>query len=417
MDKLLRTFFSLKDLKIRRDDDFCDRLTRQYTFSMLIISTMLVTTKQFVGDPISCWCPAHFTDSHRQYTNTICWISSKFYLPFEQRIPGTNELAWRERQMISYYQWVPLILLVEAVFAFMPCLLWRFLNIRAGIDLSALMDAAIVCQRASYVEIRDKTSKYMVNQIDRYLLSQREYRRGCCHQARRNAAKYCFLVGGKRHGNYLTVTYLIVKILYLVNAIGQLFLLDQFLGIDYHVYGVQVIARLLQGNHDSPIIERFPRVTLCNFQIRHQGRLHEYVVQCALTINLFNEKVFIIIWFWYVILAIFTLISCIQWIFRALYWKGQIHYVKRNLRAFAVTHRSKANLAKFVQYYLRRDGLFLVRMIALNIGEMVAAETLVGLWENYGPDRRMMSEHPSRTLRPVTVEPTARRHESRMEMV
>ena len=93
-------------------------------------------------------------------------------------------------------------------------------------------------------------------------------------------------------------------------------------------------------------------------------------------------------------LAICTLISVVQWLMRALYWPAQIHYVKKKLRAFEVTHRSKANLRKFVQYYLRRDGLFIIRMISLNIGELVAAETLAGLWENYGPDRRIISEHP-----------------------
>lgn len=79
----------------------------------------------------------------------------------------------------------------------------------------------------------------------------------------------------------------------------------------------------------------------------------------------------------------------------------QIRYVRKNLRAFEATahHRTplsgssgKANLGRFVQFYLRRDGLFILRMISLNIGEMVAAEVLLGLWQMYGPDRRMISD-------------------------
>jgi len=101
---------------------------------------------------------------------------------------------------------------------------------------------------------------------------------------------------GKLYGNYLITAYLAVKLLYLGNAIGQLFLLDAFLKIDYHLYGVQVIAhlygvqvveRLIRGQ-DWGYSERFPRVTLCEFEIRHQSRVHQYVVQCALTINLFQ---------------------------------------------------------------------------------------------------------------------------------
>ena len=62
---------------------------------------------------------------------------------------------------------------------------------------------------------------------------------------KRIASKHCILVSGKMYGNYLTVCYLFVKILYCVNAVGQLFLLDVFLGYDFHVLGLHVIRHLL----------------------------------------------------------------------------------------------------------------------------------------------------------------------------
>jgi hypothetical protein len=129
--------------------------------------------------------------------------------------------------------------------------------------------------------------------------------------------------------------------------------------------------------------------------------VHDYVVQCALTINLFSEKIFIIIWFWYAVVSVLTLVSLVQWTLRAFYWRGQINYVKDRLRAFDVTTRPKGNVRKFAQMYLRRDGLFLIRMIAINIGDVVAAETLAGLWEIYGPERRTVNDAPSRQRRSV----------------
>ena len=40
---------------------------------------------------------------------------------------------------------------------------------------------------------------------------------------------------------------------------------------------------------------------------------------------------------------------------------GQVHYVKKQLRAFETMQREPGVLAKFTENYLRRDGLFLLR--------------------------------------------------------
>jgi len=53
-------------------------------------------------------------------------------------------------------------------------------------------------------------------------------------------------------GNYLTFSYIVVKLLYCVNAVGQLFLLNIFLGYDFHVLGVHVIRHLLFGEKWIP---------------------------------------------------------------------------------------------------------------------------------------------------------------------
>ena len=52
-------------------------------------------------------------------------------------------------------------------------------------------------------------------------------------------------------------------------------------------------------------------------------------------------------------------------------------------------------MTKFVENYLRRDGLLIVRLMATNVGELAAAETLAGLWENYGPDKRQLGPQKS----------------------
>ena len=65
-------------------------------------------------------------------------------------------------------------------------------------------------------------------------------------------SRHCILVSGRLNGNYLTCSYVFVKLLYCINAVGQLFLLDIFLGYDFHVLGVHVIRHLLFGEKWIP---------------------------------------------------------------------------------------------------------------------------------------------------------------------
>lgn len=100
-----------------------------------------------------------------------------------------------------------------------------------------------------------------------------------------------------------------------------------------------------------------------------------------------------LLWFWYVIVGMATVFSLIQWLLRAFYWPSQVRFVRNKLRSCEIMARPKTSLvSKFVECYLRRDGMLVIRLLSLNCGELFAAEILAGLWENYGPERRMIAE-------------------------
>lgn len=383
MEGVFSTAAELVNIKLRNDDDIIDRLNHRYTVVFLVIFSAVVTATQYVGDPIHCWCPAHFTDNHEEYTNKVCWISYTYYLP-ENAIPGQPSAL---KQHLGYYQWVPIVLLVQAFLFYLPSLVWRVFSDRSGININNLVEAAETIQNALYPERRDKTIKYMIRHLDHYLEYQREYRGGCCVIVKHFLAKHLCLVCGNRYGNYLLSLYMLTKVLFFGNCIFQLFMLNFFLGTNYHLYGVELVRDMLMGLKWNVASARFPRVTLCDFEIRQLGNIHRHTVQCVLPINLFNEKIYIFLWFWFVFVAAATCFSFLRWLWVIGFRYSRIRYIRKHLKVMDKLNRDSDRdrklSHKFAEAYLRQDGVFVLKLVAKNSTDLVVADIVAALWDNY----------------------------------
>ncbi|CUT99213.1 Innexin unc 7 [Echinococcus multilocularis] len=211
--------------------------------------------------------------------------------------------------------------------------------------------------------IRDPDSRksnitYVARHIEDALTSQREYRDGWGVNCRQAMARSCCFWFGKRYGNYLICLYLITKALYIFNVVGQFFLMNRILGTNYTFYGLDLIRDIAEGYlwEESG---NFPRITLCDFEIRKLANSHRYTVQCVLPINMFNEKIFIFLWFWFILVSAFL-----------------------KLRDSLEPGEKKRSYA-FVDSYLRQDGVFILRLVAQNAGELVASEIVEKLWQMF----------------------------------
>ena len=53
----------VRQFRFHNDDDLYYRLSRRFSVVLLMLFTVVVSTKQYVGDPIACFAPAQFTGS------------------------------------------------------------------------------------------------------------------------------------------------------------------------------------------------------------------------------------------------------------------------------------------------------------------------------------------------------------------
>ena len=194
------------------------------------------------------------------------------------------------------------------------------------------------------------------------------------------------------YGSFLSFLYICVKIIYLLNAVVQLLALEHLLGLRQNLYGVDFFVRLFSESAgiESPL---FPRVAYCDFTVRYLGNNMPYTVQCSLPINLFNEKIFILVWFWLIFIVITSSLGLLVWLWRFLYMRQHVNWVR--IRLYSLDTGLKAPVKEFrvfVDHYLRRDGIFIMYLVAINTSDIIASEMLAELWKLFQKDREKIDQ-------------------------
>ena len=378
IELLLSIVPSLKRLLASKSDDWIDRLSHIWTVFLLLFFAMFVSIQQFVGDPIQCWCPAEFTGAFESYTRSFCWIKNTYYVPFTNSIP--DDLEIKHDAELTYYQWVPLILLFEAFLFKFPNIIWTLFHGYSGLHISK------VCRSAEEILWHSPTSRQaaidnLAFLLDRWRHTYAKYQNTFLSRTKSKAARLCCFFCSKSEGTYLTALYLAVKVFYLFNVIGQFFLLNAFMATDYNVYGFEYIEMWSSGNIMKPS-PRFPRVTLCDFKIRQLQNIQRWTVQCTLPINLFNEKIFIFLWFWFFFVACLTAFSLTKWMILVMSKRNNYHFLRKYLDKTKAASDKKL-YHRFAESYLRNDGCFILRLIQNNSTDIALMDLLLKMWQNF----------------------------------
>nr|BAE78816.1 innexin8 [Dugesia japonica] len=371
-------------------EDFADKMNFMFSVVLIILSMMVVTVKSYFFKPLSCYIATTPSGSgFDNYIENYCWVHGTIpILPGENIPQKTNEWAeWDANKRITYYQWVPFILGLQCIMFYTPKIIWQIICYnKIGTNLENLVNGA---EEASKSPPEDR--KALLDRISRtiedMLYQHRDYRQGKIANTRRALYSRCnFLVFSKHLGTWLVLSYFFIKVLYGINVIGQLYLMKSFLGFDNSLtyFGYTILENMLNGKewHQTGI---FPRVSYCyNADIRHLGSTNAYVSQCTLPINMLNEKIYVFLWFWVLLVGIITLISIISWLIKMVFLSKRSSFIKKLLKMHQSYKRTDQLLVnQFIKEYLRHDGVFLIRMICINAGDIVTAEILGTLWEIY----------------------------------
>ncbi|TMS38599.1 hypothetical protein L596_005289 [Steinernema carpocapsae] len=122
---------------------------------------------------------------------------------------------------------------------------------------------------------------------------------------------------------------------------------------------------------------KFPRVTLCDFEIRVLGNVHRHTVQCVLVINMFTEKIFIFLWLWMLLLAFSTAINLLAWTISLSLSSYKQAFIEKSLGV------ESEDVQKFVDKYLRTDGIFALQMLSSHAGSLMCTCVVQALWRRF----------------------------------
>ncbi|PIO73553.1 Innexin [Teladorsagia circumcincta] len=148
------------------------------------------------------------------------------------------------------------------------------------------------------------------------------------------------------------------------------------------------------------------------YQVRVMGNVQEHTVQCVLIINIFNEKIFIFLWFWYMMLALFTSGSFLYWLFVAVIPYPNRRFVKRHLEISEMPFdpaESDEDVRRFIDNYLKSDGVFVLRMLTLQSGVIFGTDLVLSLWKSYfGIEEKLKRSNSMPHVADGTEEPVTR---------
>lgn len=260
------------------------RLHYKATFVILVVASLLVTSKQYIGDPIDCIVE----EIPNNVMDTYCWIHSTFSIPSRVKglegrdiahagvAPNSDLEEGQQVRYHKYYQWVCFTLFFQAILFYIPRYLWKTWE---GGKIKMLV------QDMNVPIVEPDVKKDRIKLLVDY-----------------------FTINRNNHQFY-AMKFFFCEFLNLINIVGQIYFMDFFLGGEFTKYGTDVLAMTEKEPEDreDPMARVFPKVTKCTFhKFGPSGTVEKFDGLCVLPLNIINEKIYVFLWFWFVTISVVT---------------------------------------------------------------------------------------------------------------
>ncbi|XP_033732335.1 innexin unc-7-like [Pecten maximus] len=370
-----------------RLNDQCGRLNSTWTVGILVLFAVLTFFIQIpYDDAVSCWTPTDFTYALIVYTNKICSHSGVHYLPVTKDIPNMGHTG---RDALQFkWRWLPLILLVQALLFKLPDIV---LSVGQGLLGFRFTKISGLTDGYETLNMADRT--IMGRQVGRHLKSWIDS----------TVSKGC-------PWGWLTLLILFTKLLYFINIITQLSVMDGILKSDNQSsFGRQMFDNIIGGNQsefhtfDSP----FSRITLCSFQINQLQALQRWTVQCIHNNIAYYEMIMCFLWLWFVVVSVITTTSglvqsltVIMPVFRNRYIKSYLYMSKE-----VSPSPSDNDIGRFAGSEITEDGVFVLKAIGEASSEHLVRDAVIYLWHSTHDQHSSVPQGPSEHVGPPSYLP------------
>ncbi|KAH7671593.1 Protein INX-3 [Aphelenchoides avenae] len=356
----------LSKLKSAGLDDVVDRLNYCFTSILLVLCATVVGTKQIFGHPIACMVDAEFPGQWVDYVHDYCFTKTTYYYRPSQdpAVPGL-------KSEVAYYQWAPYVLALQALMFYFPHFLWTSLEKSSDLDLRSTVEQVLNTRSLANEQRRlgvQTVVEYLADWSSAVVVAHEAWDAGA--PSRTSCP----------------------KMLSVANLFLQIYLLHRVVGHGHSSWALTIIQGAIDGNY-WPETGLFPRVTYCDFEMFTLGNVQKKTAQCALMINMLNEKVFVLVYAWLVFLLLPTVLNLVYSVAIVAGPFLRLWFVKRYmepLRTLSYTptlkfghYEANRRLKTFVFQVLGMDGFLLLRFVQAHAGHLVASEVARGLFKQW----------------------------------